>query len=328
MADERKTDEFSLLLDGKGGATPLPDNKAVVLQKGQCCFWQNLDYKDPQVFEILTKDYHLDPTIAEALCDDETRPRFFTQDNGMVLILRAVNFNKGSDVEDMISVRIWADEEKIITLSHRFVPAANKLKEIKKKKKGPHSSVGCLIEIINALSDEINEVIENINDSSDDLEEEVVDVDNLTDFQLRGKLSGLRRQIIVLRRYIAPQKEIFQNLYNQKSPLITAKAKVRIREIYNTVTKAVEDLDTTRDRLAVFHEELQSKMSINMSKIMYMISIVTVVFLPLGLITSLLGINVNGIPFAESPWAFLGVCIFLLLLCLILFTIMRRLKWL
>ena len=321
MADERKTDEFSLLLDGKGGATPLPDNKAVVLQKGQCCFWQNLDYKDPQIFEILTKDYQLDSTIAEALCDDETRPRFFTQDNGMVLILRAVNFNKGSDVEDMISVRVWIDAEKMITLSHRFVPATNKLKEILAQKKGPKSPIGCLIEIMSALSDEINEI-------SDDLEEEVVDVDNLTDFQLRGKLSGLRRQIIVLRRYIAPQKEIFQNLYNQKSPMITPKAKVRIREIYNTVTKAVEDLDTTRDRLAVFHEELQSKMSISMSKIMYMISIVTVIFLPLGLITSLLGINVNGIPFAESPWAFLGVCIFLLLLCLILFTIMRRLKWL
>lgn len=37
---------------------------------------------------------------------------------------------------------------------------------------------------------------------------------------------------------------------------------------------------------------------------MYVLSLVAAIFLPLGLLTGLLGINVGGIPGTESPWAF------------------------
>ncbi len=65
-----------------------------------------------------------------------------------------------------------------------------------------------------------------------------------------------------------------------------------------------------------------------MNRIMYMISIVTVIFMPLGLITGLLGINVAGIPYAEQHWAFAAVCGFLFLLVTVLLAIMRKLHWL
>lgn len=318
----------TFILDGKGGAKEADGDAPVTLSTGECCFWQNLDYKEPETYDRLVKDYGIDTVAADALCDEDTRPRFFVHNDGIVLIMRGVNLNRGSSPDDMISLRIWIDDKKIITLEHRNLRAIDILIKNFENNRGPKNTMQCFLQLSTMVAEDITDVITDIGTRTDDLEEDVIDMDNLSDFDLREKLSALRREIIAIRRYLAPQKEIFQNLQNEKIPLITLKAKSSLREIFNTLTKAVEDLDYSRDHIAVYHEELQSKMSINMNRIMYMISIVTVIFLPLGLITSLLGINVAGIPYAESPYAFAVVCGMLTMLCFILITFMRRLRWL
>jgi Mg2+ and Co2+ transporter CorA len=60
----------------------------------------------------------------------------------------------------------------------------------------------------------------------------------------------------------------------------------------------------------IVQEELNSRLSEQMNRAMYTLSIVAAIFLPLGLLTGLLGINVGGIPGTESPWAFLVVTLF------------------
>lgn len=52
----------------------------------------------------------LDPLSLDALLQDETRPRAETMQDGTHINLRGVNTNPGADPEDMVSIRIWADE--------------------------------------------------------------------------------------------------------------------------------------------------------------------------------------------------------------------------
>lgn len=318
----------SFILNGKGGAEVLENDNAIDLDKNQCCFWQQLDYRNPNVRNMLLNDYHLDSTVVDALCDEDTRPRFFNYNEGIALIMRGVNLNPHSDPEDMISLRIWLDNQKIITLSHRPLKSIRDVIAALINGNGPKTTTECFLKIAEKLTDNIADIVDDISDHTTDLEEKVIDMDNLSDFELRSAISGLRREIIGIRRYAAPQKEIFQNLLNEKSALFNAKNKADLREINNTIIKTVEDLDYAKDHLSVSHEELQSKMSLNMNKIMYMISIVTVIFMPLGLLTGLLGINVEGIPYAQSPYAFAAVCAGLLVICLFLIIVMKKLRWL
>ncbi len=322
---------FTIILDGKGGGELLSDTMADTekLKNTNSNFWQNLDYKDPETYHLLTEDYGIESTIANALCDEETRPRYFTTEKGIVVILRDVNLNKNSDIDDMISLRFWIDNNKIISLSHRKTKDIRTVFEKLMKNSGPKTAVDCFIDISDRIVSNIEDVVVKIRDDTDDLEERVINLDTLSDFDLRESLSELRREIISIRRYSNPQKDIFLNLQHDTSSVFKGnKNKARLRETYNTLVKIIEDLDYSKDHLSVFYEELQSKMSINMNRIMYMISIVTVIFMPLGLITGLLGINVAGIPYAENHWAFAVVCGFLFLLVTILLAIMRKLHWL
>jgi zinc transporter len=61
---------------------------------------------------------------------------------------------------------------------------------------------------------------------------------------------------------------------------------------------------------------------------MYILSIVAAIFLPLGFITGLLGINVGGIPGEENQWAFGIVSLFLVVIALVLIWNFKRIRWL
>ena len=89
----------------------------------------------------------------------------------------------------------------------------------------------------------------------------------------------------------------------------------------------IEDLDAVRERAAVTQEELLSRLSDQMNTRMYVLSVVAAIFLPLGFLTGLLGINVGGIPGAENPWAFLLFLLFLVGIVVAQMLWFRRKKW-
>ena len=103
--------------------------------------------------------------------------------------------------------------------------------------------------------------------------------------------------------------------------------RLRLREAADATTRYVEDLDVVRERAAMVHEELVSRLSEQMDGRMYVLSIVAALFLPLGFLTGLLGVNVGGIPGAESPWGFAIVCSAMLGLVGVQVWLLRRRHW-
>jgi zinc transporter len=68
-----------------------------------------------------------------------------------------------------------------------------------------------------------------------------------------------------------------------------------------------EELEAVRERAALLHEQITDLRGEQMENRSLVISIVAFIFLPLTFISGLLGMNVEGIPYAKEPWAFWGV---------------------
>jgi len=191
--------------------------------------------------------------------------------------------------------------------------------------KGPGSSADFLAMVSESLTDRMGDVVADIDDSIDELEDMVLSAES---YELRPKLANLRRQTISLRRYIAPQRDVLMRLQNERIPWLEDIDKVHIRETAERTARFVEDIDSARDRAAITQEELNNRLSEQMNKAVYVLSIVAAIFLPLGLLTGLLGINVGGIPGTESSFAFTIVSLFLVLVALLLIRYFKRIKWL
>ena len=103
--------------------------------------------------------------------------------------------------------------------------------------------------------------------------------------------------------------------------------RLSIREANDKVTRYLEDLDSAKDRASVTHEALGNRLAEQMNSRMYVLSLVAALFLPLGFLTGLLGINVGGIPLAEDPDGFFEIVIILVVVVAIQVAIFLRKKW-
>ncbi len=171
----------------------------------------------------------------------------------------------------------------------------------------------------------ISPVIGQVDEEIDDVEEQILEH---VSHQLRSQLGAIRRQAISLRRYISPQREVISHLHHAQLTWLTATHRARIREVADHLIRYVEDLDAARDRMGVMQEELTGKLSEQMNKTMYILTVLAGIFLPITFVTGLLGINVGGIPGSEDPGAFVAVCLILTSATVIVVGLFRWLRWL
>ncbi len=290
----------------------------------QGVLWLHLDYANERVQQWLAEESGMDSVTCEALVSEETRPRILSSSDALLLILRGVNCNPGADPEDMVSLRMWFDENRIISMRHRRVRAIEDIHKSIENGKGPESPSDFLAMVANKLVDRIGDVISEIDDRADELEELILTEES---YELRPKLANLRRQTISMRRYISPQRDVLARLQSERISWLGDIDKVHIREVAERTARFIDDLDSARDRAAITQEELNNRLSEQMNKTMYILAIVAAIFLPLGLVTGLLGINVGGIPGTQNEFAFAFVSIFLIAFAFAQYLIFKRKRW-
>ncbi len=267
----------------------------------------------------------LDPIVAEALCQLETRPRATHHKSGTIVILRGVNLNPGADPEDMVSIRIWIEKSRIISVRRRKLMAIADLVSELEEGSGPKSPGDFVIAIAFKLTERMEPVITDLSDKADELEDKALDEKALIS---RMDNATLRREAILLRRYIAPQRDALNRLSTEPSDLINDRSRTGLREAADRVTRLVEELDAVRERCGVLHDQLADRRAEQMNHNMFVLSIVAAIFLPLGFLTGLLGVNVGGIPGADSSNGFAILCLIMLSVGIAITLIFKRLKWL
>jgi zinc transporter len=312
------------ILDGNGGGQKVGWKEIREWTSSDGLLWVHLNFEGPEAQRWIREESQLEDVVGDALLADESRPRVTTFDDGVLVALRGVNLNPGADSEDMVSLRIWAEKNRIITTRRRKLLSVADLCSAVEKGKGPRTSGEFLEDVADRLMVRMGGVIDELEDKAAELEEAVLTQES---HELRPKLASIRRDAINLRRYMAPQREAIARLQGEKISWLAEEDRVRLRETYDRLTRYIEDLDAARERAAVTQEELISRLSEQMDNRMYVLSIVAAIFLPLGFLTGLLGINVGGVPGAEYKASFAIFCMLLVGLIIIQLVIFKRKKW-
>jgi zinc transporter len=255
--------------------------------------WLHLDYSHPFVRQWLKARKGLDYLVVENLLSEDSRPRSTPFHAGLLLGLRGVNLNPGADPEDMVAIRLWIDEHCVISTGKRTLASIDDIERAIEEGDGPGTPGEFLVQISEYLMNGIGDVVEDFEATFDDLDALIMAEDGNVQ---RPILSTLRRQIIELRRYLAPQREALGYLQISKVAWLQDVDRLRLREVSDRLIRYVEEMDSVRDRSIVLHEELVSRLSEQMNKRMYVLSLVATIFMPLGFLTGLLGVNLGGFP--------------------------------
>lgn len=311
-------------LDRNGGGNRIDWAEIAAWQPVDGLIWIHLDYSHPNSLRWMREESGIEPIVQHVLTSDESRPRCERFETGLLAILRGVNLNPGADPEDMVSIRVWLEENRIISCRRRRLSSISDLQERLYKGTGPRSQGSFLAQLSENLVRRMDSVIESLEEGAVTLEERLSDDDN---DNLMGEISDMRRTVINLRRYLAPQRDALKRLKVMEFDWLSPEARARLNEAADQTQGYLEGLDAIRDQIQVVQEELIQKYTQQTEQRMYVLAIITSVFLPLGFLTGLLGINVGGMPGIESPLAFWIVCLLALIIAGVSLWILRRMRW-
>lgn len=287
---------FAISLDGKGGGAPVdPAAFADSLPA-----WMHLDFSSREARQYLERE-GLEPHVVDNLTRLESRPYTIAMGEALMVVLRGINRNAGADPEDMVSIRMWVERGRILTVRQRPVSAAQLARKELQRGNGAVSSVDLLIRIITHLADGIAEFVDDIEERMESFEDIV---EKNGSGSIRGEISAIRRQIAAVRRYLAPQREALESLNRLSGSLFDAEQIFALREQSNRVTRYVEDLDLVRERALVAQEEIMNRIAQEQNARTYLFSVVATIFLPITFISGMFGMNTAGLPGLEDDRAF------------------------
>ncbi len=312
-------------IDDKGKGISLTGEVLSKAIKSEQFTWVHLDADSPESRKWLREEIdYLDDIIIEALLADETRPRILEYDEGTLLILRGVNLNQDARPEDMVSMRLWVDKHRIISLRRRRLKAVTDISEKLDSGNGPKNPGEFVTLLISRLFDRMEPVFSDLDEELDTVEEKIMEE---PDAAHRQEITKIRKQAISFRRYIAPQRDVISALRTSDQPWLDMMNKRGLQESLDRIIRYVEDIDMIRERAQITKDELANALSDKMNKNLYMLSVVAAIFLPLGFLTGLLGINVGGIPGADNASAFLMFCLILIVVVISQVILFKILKW-
>lgn len=315
------TIDFCYLLNKKGYAKAISKNK---IQQRKAPVWVHIDYQKKENQKWLAEQ-NLSPSVLENLLDADTTPRYFKDEKGVLAVMRGINAKTESE-DDMIAVHIWMSKNLLMTLSHRECPSIQQVVDRFITGSGPTSIQECFVALARQMNSQIEKTLVEIHEEGDSLEDAVISETTFKqDSILRHRLSRLRHKIVGLRRYLIPQREMMNKLVQDS--VFEEQNKLNIQEIARDLTTVVSELDYAKDRSSVIQEELDAQTNIDISRTMYLMSLIMVIFTPLSFLTGLLGANVKGIPFGEHENGFLILSVVLVLFACVQVAIIKKAKW-
>ena len=282
-------------LNGDGSATPLDQSP----DPGKP-LWLHLDYSTEDCADTL-QTLGLPQNVIESLVRTTTRPRTIAEKGGYVIFLRAVNLNPGDEPDDMVSLRVWLEKDRLITVRQRRVYSIQDIRKELETGNGPNNLQELFIYIVERLADRISEYVDGIEEKVGEFEESV---ETSNSNEVRVAVSSLRRQSAMVRRYLAPQRDALDSFHRQCRDILSDRLVFELQEQTDRIIRYVEDLDLVRERCLVLQEELMNRIAQEQNARMYVLSIVAAVFLPISFVTGLFGMNVAGLPGLEAPTAF------------------------
>jgi zinc transporter len=318
---------FGRVLDGKGGGAPITWQAAQTWQRAAPgeVLWLHLCRYEPGVMDWLQDKLGVPEPTAELLTSDASRPRAFREGQTLVATLRGINFNPDAEPEDMISMQLWSDGTRLVSLRRQPLQTPRRVLEQIDAGFGPTDAGALVTQLTERMIEQMGHSIVDMNKAIDDLEE--CDEDEMDTDEVLARIATIRRNCLALKRHMSPQHEALESISRDAPGWFEPHDRREIAESIDRLRRYLDDIDISKESAVVLQDEIRARAVAGSERTQHLLTVVAGIFLPLSFITGLLGINVGGMPGVndgEAFWVVVWLCLAILALQLLLF---RVWKW-
>jgi len=270
--------------------------------------WINVDgLADLKAIEALAKKYELHPLAVEDLLNTTTRPKADSYGGDpdvasrLFVITRMIEL-KGTRL-DSEQISIFLGHKTVLTFQETpgdiWDPIRTRINS-----KGSRVRTGdasfLVYTLLDAIVDHIFPVLEAYGDRLEELEGTVMSgkkPDVLLD------IHRLKRELLLLRRALWPMRDVVHQLQGERHECLSETTRTYMTDLYDHVVQAMDILETYREVVAGLAETHLSAVNNRLNEIMKVLTVISVVFIPLNFMAGVFGMNFETFPW-KWPYAF------------------------
>lgn len=298
----------SVLHDSRGRvASDIPPRELLnALSDPGTRLWVDIDSGSRHQHAILEKLFHFHPLTIEDTLNPNSRVKIEAYDGYLFVVLRAVRFrDTTADPYDLETenLYIYLGPNYVVTVHSGTSQTVETVADLVRRSpdlidRGPARLAHT---ICDTAIDAYFPILDQVDDFIDGLESRVFE--QFDDSALRDIFS-LKRTVLSLRRYLAPQREIFAVLTNRPSPLLPADAQLYFRDVYDHVLRINDSIDNYRELLSSTLDSYLTQVSNRLGSITKGLSVIATLSVPFVVVSGMWGMNFAHIPLADYPHGF------------------------
>jgi magnesium transporter len=290
--------------------------------------WINIDGLRKTDVEVICAHFGIHPLIVEDILSIDQRPKMDEVDDVLFCLLNMLYFNAEKKTVETEQISILLGKDFVITFQEdakrdAFDPIRSRLK-ITKSQIRQRTADYMLYAMLDLIVDNYFLVMESLGEQIETLEEEVVRRSNKRSL---ARINQLRKELIVLKRNIAPVRDLISGIIRSESDLLNDRTTKYFKDVYDHIVQAYDLTENYRDVMMSMQDLYVSNVNLRLNEVMKVMTIVTCLLAPATVIGGIFGMNFDIIPFAHHELGFYLAVAIMFLVPLIMLYIFKRRGW-
>ncbi len=302
---------------------------------GEDLVWLDLFAPTPEELQHIAASFHLHTLVVDDISKRQHRPKIEIYEDHYFMVFYDIDYVEDGDLLDEHQLSIVLGKGFFLTIHYDPIEEISQVAaRFRRNAKEIERGIGVLLySLLDTIIDHYFPVLDRIGDRIDQLETQVLAPDGAHSNDMQDIFS-LKRELVHLRRQIAPQRDALAILARRELPIISETTVIYFQDLYEHVLRVTDTIDVDRDLLSGVLDAYLSANSNslavaanNLNNVMKRLTAFSIILMSVTLIAGIYGMNFDGMP--ELHWKLgypfaLGMMV---IIAGVLAAIFKRLDW-
>jgi zinc transporter len=280
------------------------DEATLWLHEGQtqrAFAWLHFNLSHAHAERWIERHAGLPDAFFDALRETSHSTRIERDDDALVAVLNDVHFDFGFEPSDISTLWICVRPHLVVTARTRPLRSVDALRTEVRNGRSPRSTVELLEQLMRTQAASLVDILRGVTSKVDDVEDQLLAGRRPKE---RSRLGTLRRLLVRLQRLLAPEPAALFRVLHHPPAWMAEDDLQQLRGSTEEFSVVLRDMQGLQERIKLVQEEMAASVNEDNNRSLFVLTVVTVLALPINILAGLFGMNVGGVPLAESPHGF------------------------
>ncbi|MCB1677640.1 MAG: magnesium/cobalt transporter CorA [Halioglobus sp.] len=284
---------------------------------------------DTAIIRRIGELFNIHQLVLEDILNTHQRPKFEEYEDYLFIVIKGLLTGEGEFRVAYEQISLLVLPNFVIVFKEKRDAILMPVQQRIRTSKGRFRSRGAdflAYSILDAVVDQSFNVLDLLDDEITALEDELLGAE--PGQAVLTTIQHLKREIVGIRRYVSPVRELLSDMLRSESPLLEHDTRIYLRDAYDHAIRILESIEIHRDLLAGLLDIYISSVSNKMNEVMKVLTVFASIFIPLTFLAGIYGMNFDYMPELRWHWAYPALWLVFIVVPVALLMYFRKKNWL